>query len=512
MSNTINTDPRENEKRAWEILVNPREHSKIDVKHLLERGIAFYGSKNGFNKKRLVQDIEKFTRESTRTLSAERYYSGKKSLKHISTDYTKHPGRLALVGTLSALVTKRHEAIRDDHRLPKIDKHIYQIYLYFILQATRTSDFSVHIQQTMGELVYGRDQEDKRGPPPGRPVEGITRLEDRGNRIHFKVPIAQASRQCMEYDDDGNLDIYISGKYIYVPSEYVIAKYTRYFFKDGNVPYKIEDTLKNILSEAQIESYLEEATVIQDRISYLADSNKSDALFEKQRYPPDLKVMLMAVKRADSAVANIGDPVTASEVREALVQLRETTDMDWVKGVIDKLDTSTSVGSRLSTYAENDEDDGGSEHVSIEEGGENNRYVLEYRINDFKVVDVTGIGDLLEIPCFNSLHESLMQSKPVRWELYSFVRYVFEIDGVDFGIEDIKTWFEQYPWYREDITEYQISYEENQKIGGDRPLPISCNNDNQSWTEHCIGKENCEYSLYQSVELKPDVYDRLGRD
>ncbi|MFB6187650.1 MAG: primase-associated protein [Halobacteriaceae archaeon] len=112
----------------------------------------------------------------------------------------------------------------------------------------------------------------------------------------------------------------------------------------------------------------------------------------------------------------------------------------------------------------------------------------------------------------SNLDESLQDKKPVRWELYSFVRYILELN-TEITIDEIKEWFSRYPWYREDVTEYQARYEKTQtKKDGERPLPISCNNDNKNWEQHCIGKENCEYSLYRSVELKPDVYERVRED
>ena len=84
------------------------------------------------------------------------------------------------------------------------------------------------------------------------------------------------------------------------------------------------------------------------------------------------------------------------------------------------------------------------------------------------------------------------------------------MDAINLDTDDIKNWFEQYPWYREEVTEYQVNYEKKQTMGSEgRPMPISCNNDNRNWSGYCIGKENCDYSLYASVDLKQDVYDRL---
>jgi len=119
------------------------------------------------------------------------------------------------------------------------------------------------------------------------------------------------------------------------------------------------------------------------------------------------------------------------------------------------------------------------------------------------------IKDLLEFPCFQSLHETLQKSKVTRWELYSFVRYLLSLD-MEVSNEDIHDWFQQYPWYDRATTEYQVNYERQQQMAdGKDPMPIGCNNENRNWAGHCIGRENCEYSLYHSVELDQKIYDRL---
>ena len=74
----------------------------------------------------------------------------------------------------------------------------------------------------------------------------------------------------------------------------------------------------------------------------------------------------------------------------------------------------------------------------------------------------------------------------------------------DFNLADIKAAFSEYPWYDEDTTDYQVRYEMNQDA-----QPVSCTNENEKFTQFCIGRENCDYSIYASLPLKQSVYDTL---
>lgn len=271
----------------------------------------------------------------------------------------------------------------------------------------------------------------------------------------------------------------------------------------------MEYVTENYVSDAALDRCENALVGVRNRFKEMIENQNDSVLFKKRRYPPKLKAILMAVEAADPAEAKLGDPLKSSEIASVIADYREETDLEWVQKVTEKFTNSRNVAIFLSKQA--DKEDGHTVSVNRQDEGEN-EFTLEYKIGNYKQIDVAEIEDLLELPCMQNLHDRLLAGKPTRWELYSFVRYILEVN-VGFDIDDIKNWFEHYPWYREDITEYQAKYEQRQVMqDGERPMPISCSNDNRNWSGHCIGKENCEYNLYGSVELRPDVYKRAGNN
>jgi hypothetical protein len=365
------------------------------------------------------------------------------------------------------------------------------------------------IIKSTGEVVYGTDQEDEYGPPPKSPIHSVTTLDSMKGSF-FKIPLVHANRNCEARtgdDETGDLQCIISEEYVYVPVNDVHEKYERYF-KKGGVARSIEQVVQRSISDEKLSSYQESLTAVNEKIKRLAEKGHEDVVFEERRYPADLEVMLRAVKEVDEEIASLNNRLQANDVFNAVRTFATETDTEWITKRAEKLDSANAVGHKLSDYARN-EDLNHVERIQNDSGAD--YYQLEYMVSNAKQIDVTGIEDLLEFPCMESLHQSLLEKKPVRWELYSFVRYVLELDEINVTVDDIQDWFSQYDWHREDVTKYQVEYEQTQRMAsGERPLPISCNNDNKNWADHCIGKENCEYSLYRSVDLKPDVYSRAS--
>jgi hypothetical protein len=502
------SDPRNNRVRAWEIAVNPNDFTKLQRKFLVDRGIEYYRVGDEFHEGDLLEDVSQFIGESL-DRPREEEIIGKAKEGRIP--YVNQPGRLVLVMALASILVRRHKAIVGDSRKPRIHRHIRELYLYHINAASYTSEDRDLIRLALGTVAYQRQQEDELGPPVGQPIEGITKLPELDNEVVFKIPLAHANRQCEARAGNelsGAMQSLVKGPYVFVPVDDMWEKYAENHFRGrGGVPAQLEYAIENTVNDNALDTYQEALSGVNLRIDELARAGKDDLLFKQRRYPPKLKAILMAVEAADSSKAKLGRPMTAKEIYTVVEEYGIQTDIDWVKGVIKGFSNPQGIGAVLSNNAGED----GDRHVSvIVHETKANEYVLEYKTGNSKKIDVTEIEDLLALPCMKNLHESLLKSKPVRWELYSFVRYIFEVDA-QIGVEEIKKWFSQYPWYRSEVTDYQVRYEEQRLTQtGDRPLPISCNCDNRNWSDHCIGKENCEYSLYGSVELKPDVYDRAG--
>ena len=496
------TDPRKSVERAWQIAINPRDYSKSERQMLIQRGINAYQSSGDIDQAALLKDLDEFIIQALK-------HRTKDEIVANPPDIIEYPGRLAVFMSLGEAVMKRHPVIVNDPRRPKVQELIHEYYMQNIYAAAKHTKHKKLIRITIAELVYGRDQEDDYGPPPGRPVEDIVELEDlRG--VYFKIPLVHATRKCEGRRDDrveGAMRSLIRGKYVYVPVDDVHEKYEEYFNGRHNIPKSLVTVIEGTISDDQLKVYTDNLIRADEEIEKLSEMNQDDVLFKSSRYPPKLKVILESIDSVDNETAKISEELTADDVLSALREYAEMTDKDWVKKQIDDMNSKKSIGQQLTKFG-NDEDTPHVETISTPDGYPN-KYELEYQAGHYKRINVSSIEDLLEFPCMQNLHESLMHSKPVRWELFTFVRYLLEVKELNVEVQDVKDWFSQYDWYKEKVTEYQVEYEKRSKKNGETPLPISCNNDNRNWEKHCIGLENCDYSLYRSVELSDDVYDRL---
>ena len=103
------------------------------------------------------------------------------------------------------------------------------------------------------------------------------------------------------------------------------------------------------------------------------------------------------------------------------------------------------------------------------------------------------------------IHNYLLEEKPVRFVLYTYVRVILSVEN-DFTVEEIVDWFRQYPWFDEETTRYQTRYEKNRTNENNDPYqPVNCYSDNEEFTQFCIGIGNCEYEIHKSLPLKDEV-------
>lgn len=146
--------------------------------------------------------------------------------------------------------------------------------------------------------------------------------------------------------------------------------------------------------------------------------------------------------------------------------------------------------------------------VEVDRSDRLNKFKLHDPFIGYVEIEVSDIEDILELPCFQNIDDYLKDRKPTRWVLYSIARVLMSLNN-NFTIDDMVGFYSRYPWFDEDTTRYQLNYEQAQTIDGETPMPISCNNDNTNFGTFCIGKENCDYSIYQSLPMRDEIYDRL---
>lgn len=499
------TDPREDELRAWAVFINPNEYTVIQRKLLIDRGVAHYQNNGEINEVALMEDVSQCIADSLDRPNAEEVVNDPMS-------FVDEPGRLALVFALSSVLVQEHPIISDDSRNGKVHRLVQEYCFKNIRAAAFHSDMRAQVRLLIGEVVYGRDDEDDYGPPAGQPVEGITRLGGGSGKKYFKIPLAHANRRCIarhNHEQDGELLSIIRGAYVYVPVSDVSKKFEEYYMFRRTYLWHLEEVIRKSIDEDAMDAYLESLSGITKRLDEIKRMGRDHILFEERDYPAKIKALLLAVESADDGLAELGEPLTSKAIHDALQEYAARTDADWIRGIASELSSPQKIGMQLSNYEDELDDEENTVEIRRHDSRAN-EYVLRASFSDFDEFEVNTIEDLLEFPCVQNLHEQLLAGKPVRWQLYSFVRYVFE-QKTEFTVEDVKDWFNQYPWYDPDETEYQASYERERRMpgSGERPLPISCNNDNDNWSDLCIGRENCDYSLYASVDLKDDVYERL---
>lgn len=494
-------DPRTDTDFAWEVAVNPSGYQKSTLNKLLKRGAAHYAggpSKEGEDpdQRPLLEDaVQVFLLRALKDKPDEKEII---SDPDISPD---EPGRLVLLAAFSKMIVKHHPVVNNDARDSKMPDFIRDYYRHHIFAASIKYTNPTIIKKALGASVYGRDKEDDRGPPMGEPIEEIV---SRDGKEYFKIPIVQASTKCLVENDEGVIS-HIQGPYIYIPIQCVVEEYNLYLYNEryNSVIGEFSRLVTDRTDRQEKQEFIDYMSKLNEYLDQLETSNHISHLFYERELPKELEVILRAVKSANPEVAQLGVELRAGDIHKAIEAYFHNTEYKWVENVCKGLSTPTIVGKTLSKLGETHTDS-----IEIRDGPSYQLYILQYRRGNYMMIDVNEIADIEELPCFNNLHEILHSRKPVRWFLYTLVRFIESLEK-DFSKEDIVEYFSQFPWYDEEITSYQVGYELD-RTNDEVALPISCSNDNKNFQQICIGRENCDYNLYKSVDFNNKVKDKLG--
>ena len=282
---------------------------------------------------------------------------------------------------------------------------------------------------------------------------------------------------------------------------------------------------------------IENTSRITDQIEKYKQRNWTDKYLKERYYPEKLRCVLKAVYAAPDRIASMKAELDAGEIKTAIDWYCnraegpiEGSDDDsesehdaddgeykqyktYVRGyeqdLLDReFDSARSIGAFLSLFDNGrDKRYDDHEHVTVNES-KYNTYELEYRDGNIKKLDIAEPSDILEFPCMQNAHEDLLEGVPSRWLLYTIARFVFSLDN-DFGVDAVHELFSRYDWYDEAITEREARYEYQRGSPDDPIMPIGCNATNDKFTGYCIGRDECDHSLYYSVRHKDEVYDNL---
>ncbi|QDX39511.1 primase-associated protein [Salarchaeum sp. JOR-1] len=505
--------PRTNVMDAWRVLLEPSGYGDFALVDLFQRGYDTWQEQGVRNEKQMLEDVQTFVLEALKKPDQDDVISD----PWVPVDC---PGRLAVLLSIGSLMIRKNEQLQEHSHRITLHHYLRDVFAYHVYAAVNQFEHPEgNIQLIAGEAVYGRDgKPDERGPPPGRSVTGITHLEGNGGGLYYEVPLVHASQNCLVREGDpvdGELQVKVDNNCVYIPTTGFEPAFKNHLIGGmRSVSHQLEQTFENTLTDENETTIVTYAEDVHAKIKKLLEANQTQKLFAERRYPERLRVVLKAVDEAPNEVAKLDEPIEARDIFDAIewfVEQEPGADEDDVgndiksheQDNVSDFDTPRAVSNFLRKYDDH-------RHVEIQEG-KYNRYTLEYSPwRNAKKVNVSEIGDIHELPCMENIHQFLQENEPVRWVLYSYVHIIFSLDN-GFTVDDVVDHFRQYPWFDEETSRYQARYEKRRTMPGtnDKLLPVSCHNDNQNFSQFCIGLENCDYSIYRSLPFKDAVSDRI---
>ncbi|WP_199897078.1 primase-associated protein, partial [Halarchaeum acidiphilum] len=258
------------------------------------------------------------------------------------------------------------------------------------------------------------------------------------------------------------------------------------------------------LSEDQQTWLVANESAITERIDRFLEGSNHDRIWRDwDRGERLVRVLREAVTDVDDDTATVGTFHSAQALYDALAAYEP--EASWKQRIQNRVSSPRSLGNLLVSQQDH-------RSLTVEQDRETNQYRIDASSRGAHPITVDSIEDLFELPCMANMAERLQEKKPVRKDLYNFVRMVmwlpqYQESSLDEIVDDLKDVFSQWPWYDEQTTDYQIRYEFSNTIDGETPLPMNCDNDDLQ--RYCIGQDQCDYSIWGSVPFPDEMYDQL---
>jgi len=480
---------------AYRIAALPTEYGDTRIRQLFSRGYDAWEQGEEADADALLTDVEAFGRAALR----------EETRHEISLDPpVDDPGGLAVVATLAATVVEQYDRFEDTSRQrlqPYVDvRELYTGCLMTLM--ARAGDRE--IQQDVAEVVYGKPHGSE--PYPGRVCTGIVEKPAFDGGLYVEIPMPAASRKCLVYDDDGDLDTRIEDNHLYVPATDLDERYQECAARGFD---RLVNVQQDGLNDAQI-SWLESSeSAITDLLARFDRHGQYEHLWTG--WEPGNKLIHAVQNAVDAAPDDVVQLGTYHDSSTLYTVLEEhDPENEWEEAIHRRVTSPSSLGAKLSEHADHSE-------LEIDTDAHPSQYKFATTTQGSTALPVDEIEDLFELPCMANMEQRLHEEGPTRKDLYSFVRLVrwlpqYRDAPLETIISDLKDVFERWPWYDEQETDYQLRYElqrSNTPDGDpDREwLPRSCDNDDMQ--HYCIGKENCPYSIYGSLPFPDELYDQL---
>ncbi|WP_254533437.1 primase-associated protein [Natrinema gelatinilyticum] len=488
--------PTDDKYTAYRVAALPRDKGEFQITQLFERGYNRWTVDGEQQTEKLLADVERFTTDafapSTREVATER-------------PYVDDPGVLAVLTTLGAVCIMDHPKLEDTPpRHLALLGDLRELYVNNIGSLVRQyEDWSLH--QEIAETLYAKDPVED-GVHPGRVCTDVTINPEFGEGYYLEIPLVAASRKCLARADgdenqQGEIQAHVADNNLYVPVSDFMAKYREY---TEDAFGRLLAVQEEVLTSEQRSWLTANESAITEHIDRFFQAGQTHRVWENwSRQKRDLRTIINAVTAADDGVAQLGETQTARELYNALDAYEP--ERTWEQHVCNSISSPRSLGAILSQNRD---------HASVVvENARLNRYTLTEYSDGARPLHVDVLEDLLELPCMAAMDERLQEKKPVRKDLFNLVRMVrwlpqYRDASTGEFISNLKDLFSRWPWYDEEVTEYQIRYELDNDIGGEIPLPMNCANDDMQ--RYCIGRDQCPYSIYGSLPFPDEMYERLN--
>jgi hypothetical protein len=491
--NRTEHNPKKNRIDALQTAAVPHDYTKSHFYQLFQRGYDQYGDDTDL----LIEDIENFFKLSLNPANRK---------QALQSPIISEPSVVALLSSLATQTVTEHEDLQSTpvQRLQLVED-LGELFANNILGLIREAD-TPSLYQDIAEHLYEKPHPED-SVVPGRICTGITERPELGSGRFAEIPLASASRKCLyrgSEDDDHTYKSRLADNHLYIPLERVEEDYLEYTEEAFDHILTLQG---RALSDDQKAWLRNNVSYISERIDRFFAAGQEDRIWKDwSRSTRKLKFLLETVQEAPDSTASLGEPASAEQLRAALEH--HHADERWQESFKQEL----SSPSRIAAFLQEQADDSS---VEIDRSGRVNQYELSTRSGSAKPLPVDDLEDLFELPCFAQLDERLQEEGPSRKELYSLVRLVLWLPrhqpnpDIDRVVEELKDLFSRWPWYDPEETEYQIRHEylNGTTAAGEDYLPLSCGNDTMQ--HYCIGRDVCDYSIYQSIDFPDEMYDRL---
>ncbi|MDS0300955.1 primase-associated protein [Halogeometricum sp. S1BR25-6] len=492
--------PVDDERTAYQVAALPLEYGSTRINQLFTRGYNRYIVDGEDQPDDLLNDLERFGtaafKEDVRTNAADE-------------PFVDEPGTLAVLATLTAICVKAHPKF--EHAPPRKIQILYNIReLYVNNLASLLREFGdATLQQDIAEVLYAKDTSGE-SPHPGRVCTGITEMPEFGGGLYLEIPMVAASRNCLVYDadrrdagteDDREILTRVKDNRLYVPAGDFDEKYHAYAERAFKKLLRVQE---DGLSEDQQVWLTTNESAITDRINRFMEAGHHERIWRNwDQGERTIRVLRRAINESADDVVQQDEFHTAKELYSAVTAY--DTENNWEASITDWISSPSSLAKTLANHQSHSA-------VTIKRDGRVNQYRIGHPGSGSTQIDVDAIEDLFELPCMANMEERLHEKKPVRKDLYNFARMVmwlpqYQNSNLDEIVADLKDVFSRWPWYDEQVTDYQIRYEFTNTIDGNTPLPMNCDNDDMQ--RYCIGKDQCPYSIWGSLPFPDEMYNQV---